>query len=239
MLTVIFAITFYLGSTILRQWFDPRFDEQQTRLELVEMQQSVDSLGLELQHRDQYILNIKRILSGEEEEEQVQQEPAASMPQPQNDENLALVDSVFKSEFERGGDFLLGALEENVELRQIYFFAPLAGYISEPFNPIDDHFGIDIVAKKDEPVKCIADGTVVFASWTQNEGNVIAIQHQQNLVSIYKHNSSLTKAVGDFVSAGEIVAIIGNTGELTSGPHLHFELWYNGAAVNPEEFISF
>lgn len=239
LLTVVFALTFYLGSTILKQWFDPRFDEQQTRLELVEMQQSVDSLGLELEHRDQYILNIKRILSGEEEEEQVQQEPAASTPQPQNDENLALVDSAFKSEFERGGDFLLGALEENVELRQIYFFAPLAGYISEPFNPIDDHFGIDIVAKKDEPVKCIADGTVVFASWTQNEGNVIAIQHQQNLVSIYKHNSSLTKAVGDFVSAGEIVAIIGNTGELTSGPHLHFELWYNGAAVNPEEFISF
>ena len=234
------ALSFYLVNTILKQWFDPRYDEQQTRLELVEMQQSVDSLGMELESRDQYILNIKRILSGEDpSEEQVQQEPAATTPQPQTDTDLANVDSVFKAEFEGGGDFLLGAMEENVELRQIYFFAPLAGYVSEAFNPVEEHYGIDIVAKKDEPVKCIADGTVVFASWTQNEGNVIAIQHQEDLISIYKHNSSLTKELGDFVSAGEIVAIIGNTGELTSGPHLHFELWYNGAAVNPEEFISF
>jgi murein DD-endopeptidase MepM/ murein hydrolase activator NlpD len=147
---------------------------------------------------------------------------------------------LFKSEFETGGaDFLLTESLRNFELRETYFFSPISGYISAAFDPRNEHFGIDVVSKKDEPVKCIADGTVVFSSWTQEAGYVTAIQHQTNLISIYKHNSTLTKEIGNFVSAGEIIAIIGNTGELTSGPHLHFELWYNGSAVNPEEFISF
>jgi murein DD-endopeptidase MepM/ murein hydrolase activator NlpD len=154
-------------------------------------------------------------------------------------ERFAEIDSSFKSEFESGGDFLLNAIDANLGLREIYFFSPITGYISAPFDPIDDHFGIDVVARKDEPVKSIADGTIVFADWTQNDGYVVAVQHGQNLISVYKHNSSLAKDVGDMITAGEIVAIIGNTGERTSGPHLHFELWYEGAPVNPEEFISF
>ena len=155
-------------------------------------------------------------------------------------EESQLIDSLFKSEFETGGgDFLLDRSLDNLELRETYFFSPITGYISAAFDPQNEHFGIDVVSKKDEPVKCIADGTVIFATWTQEAGNVIAIQHQANLISVYKHNSTLAKKMGSFVSAGEIIAIIGNTGELTSGPHLHFELWYNGNAVNPEEFITF
>jgi murein DD-endopeptidase MepM/ murein hydrolase activator NlpD len=120
-----------------------------------------------------------------------------------------------------------------------YFFPPIDGIVTRKFNRNIDHFGVDIVTKSNEPVKAAADGTVVMADWTQESGNVIAIQHRGNIITIYKHNSALLKKVGNFVNSGEVIAIIGNTGELTTGPHLHFELWYNGNPVNPEEFISF
>lgn len=235
---LVMALAFYLVNTVLKQWFDPRYTEQQNRIELVEMRRSLDSLEIELDERDNYIQNIKRILSGEPEM-QVDQTSEVQSEEETPNERFAEIDSSFKSEFESGGDFLLNAIDANLGLREIYFFSPITGYISAPFDPIDDHFGIDVVARKDEPVKSIADGTIVFADWTQNDGYVVAVQHGQNLISVYKHNSSLAKDVGDMITAGEIVAIIGNTGERTSGPHLHFELWYEGAPVNPEEFISF
>lgn len=235
---LVLTIAFYLTNTILKKLFDPRYAEQQNRIELVEMKKSLDSMEVQLNNRDAYIQNIKRILSGNVDEELQEAVPAQAAP-VEDSERLAAVDSSFKAEFETGGDFLLNAIDENLDLRQIYFFSPIAGFISAPYDPINDHFGIDVVAQKDEPIKCIADGVVVFADWTQNDGFVIIVQHSQNLLSVYKHNSSLSKEQGEMVTAGEIVAIIGNTGERTSGPHLHFELWYEGAPVNPEEFISF
>lgn len=236
---LILTIGIYLVNTVLAQWFDPRYAEQETRKDLVQMSISLDSLNQELENRDQFINSFKKIMQGDVTSNEVPETETAQLSQPSNIDQLEETDSVFKAEFERGGDFLLTGEIENDELRQLYFFSPITGYISEAFNAQTEHYGIDVVAKKDEPVKSIADGTVVLASWTQSEGNVIAVQHRENLISIYKHNSTLTKEVGDFITAGEIVAIIGNTGELTSGPHLHFELWYNGSAVNPEEFISF
>lgn len=236
---VVLTISIYLVNTVLAQWFDPRYAEQETRKDLVQMSISLDSLSQELQDRDRFITSFKKIMRGDVTTDEIQQSQAAIPTSRADAEKLNVTDSVFKAEFESGSDFLLTGDIRNDELRQLYFFSPITGYISEPFNAQTEHYGIDVVSKKDEPVKCIADGTVVMASWTQSEGNVIAIQHRENLISIYKHNSTLTKEVGDFITAGEIVAIIGNTGELTSGPHLHFELWYNGSAVNPEEFISF
>ena len=99
--------------------------------------------------------------------------------------------------------------------------------------------GVDVVAKANEPIKCITDGTVIFSSWTQDSGYVIVVQHRGNLISTYKHNAQLLKKVGTFDNAGEIIAIVGNSGELTNGPHLHFELRYNGNSLNPEEFVTF
>lgn len=238
---LVLALSFYLTNTFLAQWFDPRYAERETRKDLVEMRLSLDSLESELENRDVFIQRIRRVLEGDvaPEEEMVEEADPGSVEISQSEESN-VIDSLFKSEFETGGgDFLLGQSLENFELRETYFFSPISGFISQAFDPKEEHYGIDVVSKKDEPVKCIADGTVIFSSWTQDAGYVIAVQHQANLISIYKHNSTLTKELGNFVSAGEIIAIIGNTGELTSGPHLHFELWYNGNAVNPEEFISF
>jgi murein DD-endopeptidase MepM/ murein hydrolase activator NlpD len=107
------------------------------------------------------------------------------------------------------------------------------------FDPQNNHYGVDIVAKENEPVKTITDGTVILATWTLETGYIISIQHSNELISIYKHNSVLLKKIGDVVRGGEIISIIGNTGELTSGQHLHFELWYKGTPLNPQKFITF
>ncbi len=132
----------------------------------------------------------------------------------------------------------LNVSPRDVPLEQLYFVPPIHGEISEGYIP-GKHLGIDILAPQNTPIKAAMDGWVVFADWTLETGNTLAIQHPNNVVTFYKHNSSLLKRVGDYVKAGEAVAIIGNTGELTDGPHLHFELWYKGKPVNPTDYITF
>ncbi|OEK06867.1 M23 family metallopeptidase [Roseivirga misakiensis] len=236
---VVLTISIYLVNTVMAQWFDPRYAEQETRKDLVQMSISLDSLTQELESRDRFITSFKKIMKGDVSTDEVTADQPVRQVSGTDTEQLERTDSIFKAEFEQGSDFLLTGEIQNDELRQLYFFSPITGTISESFDPQGGHFGVDIVSKKDEPVRSIADGTVIMASWTQSEGNVIAVQHRDDLISLYKHNATLIKEVGDYITAGEIVAIIGNTGELTSGPHLHFELWYNGSAVNPVEFISF
>jgi murein DD-endopeptidase MepM/ murein hydrolase activator NlpD len=121
----------------------------------------------------------------------------------------------------------------------ITFFAPLKGIITSEFDLSHQHYGIDIVSKINEAVKAAYDGTVLFSDWTAETGHIIAIQHQGNFISVYKHNSVLLKKQGNFVKAGEAIAIVGESGELSTGAHLHFELWYNGTPVNPREYIAF
>ena len=119
------------------------------------------------------------------------------------------------------------------------FYTPVHGIISNGFDAEKSHFGIDIVCKKDATIKSTLDGRVIFSEWTYQGGYVITIQHEDDLVSVYKHNARLLKKQGDIVKAGDPIAIVGNTGKLTSGLHLHFELWYKNSAVNPADFISF
>lgn len=124
-------------------------------------------------------------------------------------------------------------------LKGILFFSPLIGEITNQFNLKNGHIGIDIIASKNEAVKSVLEGTVLFSDWTPENGHIIQVQHNRNLISIYKHNSVLLKSTGDRVSAGEPIAIVGNSGSLSTGPHLHFELWYNGVPLDPEKFIVF
>jgi len=124
-------------------------------------------------------------------------------------------------------------------LEQLHFIPPVSGEVSKGFNSDQKHFGIDLVAPTNTPIKAVLDGYVFFSDWTMDTGNVIGIQHANNTVSFYKHNSVLLKEAGSFVKAGEAVAVIGNTGMKTDGPHLHFELWHDGKAVDPAEYMSF
>jgi len=130
-------------------------------------------------------------------------------------------------------------LSNTYSLDHYYFCSPLKGEVSAEFDLNIKHYGIDVVAEKDTPVKSVLDGVVINADWSTNTGNTISIQHADNIVSVYKHNSVLLKKIGEKVSSCEAIAIIGNTGKLTSGPHVHFELWKNGIAINPIEFIEF
>lgn len=129
--------------------------------------------------------------------------------------------------------------ENKTRLEQLFFVAPVTGEISANFMPSKDHYGVDVLAPKNTAVKSALDGYVFLSDWTLETGNTIGIQHGNNIITFYKHNSALLKSVGSFVKAGEAIAIIGNTGTLSDGPHLHFELWYNGIAVNPQDYISF
>jgi murein DD-endopeptidase MepM/ murein hydrolase activator NlpD len=133
----------------------------------------------------------------------------------------------------------VGYSPRNMNIEQLYFVPPLSGTVSMQYSPDKKHYGIDVIAPKNSAIKAAMDGFIVMSDWTLETGNTIGIQHANNIVTFYKHNSVLLKKTGEKVKAGEAIAIIGNTGELTNGPHLHFEIWNRGTPVNPEDYISF
>jgi murein DD-endopeptidase MepM/ murein hydrolase activator NlpD len=133
----------------------------------------------------------------------------------------------------------MGGVADNRGVSQFFFFPPINGLITNYFNPAQNHFGVDIVAGSGTPIKATLDGTIIFAGWTLSSGYTLAIQHANNLVSVYKHNDVLLKREGNYVKAGEAIAIIGNTGTFSTGIHLHFELWFNGNPINPIDYIVF
>ena len=238
------ALAIYLVSRVLEAWLDPRHAQSIANRQLLELTLKIDSLQQEADRKGEYIDNIRLILEGNDSiYAAVEEGSASASPEARFSIEPALqeVDSQFGAEYEENdlGILRLTSYQQN-ELTDLYLFNPIEGIVTAGFDPTVDHFGVDIVAKENEVVKSVAEGIVVFSTWTLDNGYVIGVQHTRgNLISVYKHNSELLKNVGSFVASGEIIAIIGNTGELTSGPHLHFELWYKGNAINPENFISF
>ena len=119
------------------------------------------------------------------------------------------------------------------------FYKPVEGIIIDDFNIINKHYGLDIAAALNSSVKSCLDGIVLFSDWSSSKGNVVIIQHIDNIVSTYMHNSILFKESGELVKAGEVIGVVGNSGEQSTGPHLHFELWQNGTPINPADYIDF
>lgn len=210
------------------------------------MERRADSIENELKIKDKYIENMRRIIFEEELPDDslastilinkgVSKTPATSYVKSSKD-------SLFRLQFEAESQYnLFGSIfvnkdgKNNVPL----FFSPLNGLITNHFNADAKHYGIDMVSKSDAVIKAIADGSVIFSDWSVENGYIIGIQHIGNIISIYKHNSSLIHQTGDVVHCGDPIAIIGGAGSTSTGPHLHFELWYNGNALNPEDYISF
>jgi murein DD-endopeptidase MepM/ murein hydrolase activator NlpD len=224
----------------MAKWFDPRHELIIMDRYLVNLVDKVDSLTNQVHQKDQYIYNIKQVLTGEKIDNDSLFLNSDQKPVRKKSESLSAIDSQFRKEFEGSElSYLTVGSKYSQELEEQYFYSPLEGIVTTKFSVKAEHYGIDIVSKSNDPIKSVAEGTVIFADWTQESGYVIAIQHRGNFISIYKHNSALLKKVGDFVNSGEVIAIIGNTGEFTSGPHLHFELWLNGNPIDPEEFILF
>jgi murein DD-endopeptidase MepM/ murein hydrolase activator NlpD len=240
---VFLLISLFLVKTVLEKWFDPKYEQMVLNQQLYGLALKVDSLALEVDRKDRFIANFQRVLSGDTSDFKDPAEILKGETQPLSKTAKLHIDprdSAFRKEFEKSDLSLITLTKtKNRELQEAFFFSPINGFISDPYNVKKGHFGVDVVAKTNEPVKCIADGTVIFSDWTQNWGYVLMIQHSANLISIYKHNAELYKKLGTFVNAGDIISIVGNSGEMTDGPHLHFELWYNGNSMNPEEFVTF
>ena len=239
----ILALSFVLITTLLAKWVDPQYQALQTKKELNQMHIKIDSLtSLAETHAEQAHM-LKSIINGDIQPKAfvIEVDGSSSIDVDSIDlDEVSPVDSLFRKQFEEVDYEQLTKKNATKErLQQTLFFAPVRGIVTAEFDVKKDHMGTDIVAAKDEPIKATADGTVIMASYTTDSGYVIAVQHRNQLISFYKHNSMLLKKVGDVVKAGDLLAIIGNSGELTEGPHLHFELWFEGNPVNPEDFINF
>lgn len=235
---IVVLVILLIATTGLREYI-PGYPKAEYRQMLVHNALKVDSLEYELAKRDEFFEGIKTIISGEVPEDNLE----INTDVESNEIKFQQFnhDSVFQDKLlaeqlnlsiQNGDDKPLG-------LSQIHFFVPVKGLVSNHFDPKADHFGVDLVSEPNAMISAVLQGTVIFSGWTLETGYVIYIQHKSNLISVYKHNAELLKNTGDKVKVGEAIAIIGNTGELSTGPHLHFELWYNGDALNPEQYIDF
>jgi len=197
-----------------------------------------DSLEDVMLNREVYLKNINNIINGNKPTPPKEGAPFVIQKESELPFKKSKADSLLRQSVEAEDNSSIYT-NDVVENNYLVFFTPISGLITDVYNTKIKHFGVDIVAKEKSRISSVLDGSVIISHWTIETGYVIMVQHKNDYISIYKHNSLLLKEVGDFVSAGEHIAIIGNSGELSSGPHLHFELWHKGAPVNPENYISF
>lgn len=205
---------------------------------LIELNIKSDSLEAILVSRSIYLENINKIINGEE---LVTPENYAEITNTQIPISFekSKEDSLFRVKVEAEDKSSIYKKNKPNNNTTLMFFTPLTGLISDGYNNKTKHFGIDLVAKEKSRISSVLEGTVIISHWAYETGYVIGVQHRNDYLSFYKHNSVLLKSVGDYVNAGDHIAIIGNSGEFSSGPHLHFELWHKGTPVNPENYISF
>jgi murein DD-endopeptidase MepM/ murein hydrolase activator NlpD len=248
-LLITFLVLFIIGATAsliaftnLRE-FIPGYPDVTMRRNILKSAIRLDSLDRELALRDKYFANLNSIIAGKE--------PAGAYTAQDASANYRAIkfqsipeDSALRAQVENDERFNLTlgptSTEAVTSLASLHFFPPVKGVISGHFDIRAKHFGTDIVTRPKSQVSAALDGTVIFTGWTMETGFVIEIQHPNNIVSVYKHNESLLKETGDLVRAGEPISIVGNSGEIyTSGPHLHFEIWYKGSPLDPEEHILF
>jgi murein DD-endopeptidase MepM/ murein hydrolase activator NlpD len=241
-ITLGFAFISLVVFTPLKE-FIPGFTDTEIRASAYQNALLVDSLGEELRLKSNYVNSLRAILRNESEGIDDIEENREESKYQDIDLSISEEDSLFRLQYEEQEAFNVGeetpAVATGMSVFDLNFFIPVKGYITSRFSLQEKHYGVDIVAPRNEVVKAIAKGTVIQSSWTSESGNVLGIQHNNNLVSFYKHNSVLLKKVGETVEAGESIAVLGNTGEETTGPHVHFELWRNGVALDPEQFIVF
>jgi murein DD-endopeptidase MepM/ murein hydrolase activator NlpD len=231
--------TFLIAFTGLREYI-PGYADIKTQRRVFGLVLKTDSIEHGLKATDNFLNNLRSIVSGNVD--------AATFPHHDSKDNkYDTIHKLYKSTEDAKLRKMIESQEENSlsdgsarnGLNSFLFFPPIKGTITNRFDPVKKHFGLDIVSNANEAIKATLDGTVTISNFTSETGYIIAIQHSNNLLSVYRHNSALLKKQGDYVKAGEVIAIIGNSGELSEGPHLHFELWFNGSPMDPQKYISF
>ena len=242
---LIILVTYLIAFTHLREYI-PGYTDVTLNRRVYEMEQRADSLEIVFAQKDLYINNLKKIIMGDDfETDSIN----SLLTKSSNTDFSKIVDrkskndSIFRAEYEndtRNNLFNTDMLNETTaDFDLVSFYTPMEGIVTNHFNRAEKHYGTDIVSDRSSVIKTIANGTVIYSDWTVENGYTIGIQHSGNLLSVYKHNAVLLKETGDFVNAGDAIAIYGNSGSLSTGPHLHFELWHNGTPLNPEDYISF
>lgn len=238
-LTVLFLIAAgIIAFTPLRNYL-PGYMNSEIRAEVVKNALRVDSLQQLVDRQNLYIVNIQDIFSGKIKADTVQSIDSLTTIREDSLMKRTQREDEFRKQYEDAEKYNLTTITDRPDVNGLIFYRPTRGMISAPFDAEKKHYGTDIAANPGESVLATLDGTVILSTYTAETGYLIQVQHNQNLVSVYKHCGSLLKREGDSVKGGEAIALVGNTGQLTTGPHLHFELWQKGRAVNPEKYIVF
>ncbi|WP_457610749.1 M23 family metallopeptidase [Lutibacter sp.] len=236
---LIVGTIFLIAFTPLREYI-PGYSSVKLKKEATQLIYRADSLEQILKVNNVYIEKVRELLTGEISDVQFDKDSVLQSIHYDKDTidlDPSENDLEFRQEVERTDRYSL--FDQATKGSEIVFFAPVSGTITDGYNPEKKHFAIDIAVEMGTPVKSIADGTVIFAEWTADTGHVIIIEHTGGFISVYKHNTSLHKQQGDLVKSGEVIASAGNTGEFSTGPHLHFELWNEGYPVDPTNYIDF
>jgi len=238
-IVLILFTTVIIAYTPLRENI-PGYPSAKVRQQIIYNYIKVDSLENEIKNRDNYFEKLRTLFQGEVPADEVSANDPGIKTHEVKFRNFN-ADSAFGDKLEQEKDYL--SVSRNASklpsIANVHFFTPLRGLITNKFSTKTEHLAVDIVGSLNSRISSVLDGTVIFSGWTMDTGYSIYIQHENNLVSVYKHNAELLKDIGDKVKAGDAIAIMGNSGELTTGPHLHFELWHNGTALDPETYIDF
>lgn len=236
---LIVGTTLLIAFTGLREYI-PGYSSTSLKQEAVQLAYKTDSLQKEVEINNQYFNSIKKALAGDVKPLDLNKDSVMSgrrLNPAEVDLTPSREDSLLRERVVQEDKYNI--FETATSKANYALFPPVRGPISEGYNIREGHFGVDVVVAENTPVKSVSDGTVIFSEWTAETGNVIIIEHSYGMVSVYKHNSTLNKKQGARVKKGEVIAAAGSTGELSTGPHLHFELWSEGQSVNPIDFIEF
>jgi murein DD-endopeptidase MepM/ murein hydrolase activator NlpD len=249
LIIVISAISIVLTSLIIGliaftslKEYIPGYADVNMRRDLLKVAAKTDSLQQAIEDRNLFMSNIKNVISGKIDTiKTTTNAKDTTKNYTKVNTSASEKEEKMRKQLENQAIYSLNVNENKGTgaLSEIFFFTPIKGAITTSFNIKSNHLGIDIAAPENEIVKNILDGTVVFSEYTADAGYVVYIQHSNNILSVYKHNSELLIKQGDFVKSGAALAIVGNTGETSNGTHLHFELWHDGHAVNPQDYIIF
>ncbi len=241
-LLLIFLTTYLIAFTNLKEYIPGYSNDVTIRRKLMNVNTRLDSLQEAMTLKDEYLNNILQVAQGtvKRDANDYKRDSAKNYEGVKLSANAD--DAKLRKELESNeNNYSLNVGSDAVtnDLKQLLFFKPLAGIVTDKYKSTSNHYGIDIVAQKNEAVKATLSGTVLLANWTLETGYVIQLQHSNDIISVYKHNATLLKKVGDKVKVGEAIAIVGNSGEHSTGPHLHFEIWRKGEALNPVKYIAF
>lgn len=234
---IIIFTTIVIAVTPLKEYLQG-YSSTELKKEATQLVYKIDSLNQVLQVNDMYIQNIQQVLKGEIKRVNFNKDSVLHQISMESiDFAPSAIDSAFREEVEREDRF--SVFHEATKNTDIVFTSPISGKITEDYNVEAKHLAIDIAVEQDTPVKAVADGVIIFTGFTADTGYVIVLEHSQGFISVYKHNASIFKEQGELVKAGEVIANAGSTGSLSTGPHLHFELWDDGYPVNPKNYINF